>query len=807
MRAARKERPPRAGTRDLFASLAVFLLLFLPTLVLVWVQEREFRDRLWRATTQEADQHADRMRQIVAGRLTVLRTLSDMLAREPEEAALRLDGVRADLIHDLGGLTAVFWISPQGELQRVLPLESQFKALGRNVLTIPETAPYFERARREQSEQISAPVRPAQGGGWGLFVFMPVVSDGQLRGVLGGFFAFQDLIDFSLRVRMPSRFDLLLRNQDRIFYERWQGEREQTANAGVAEWYIAGHRYQLEVLPGVGVLDVQRRSRTRHLALGALFAVVLASLWRWRLAAACRQAEVGALERAGIAAGGARQAMAEAVRQAEDGYRPFFEHAPFGYLVADMQGLVTLANAEAAALLGLGEATIAGRPLIDVLGAGREGRIAAARLLDRVERGEEILEEEVQLQSAAGRRFWCSVSVQIVRSADGEFLGSRFILLDNSQRRALEERLRQSAKMEAVGRLAGGISHDFNNLLTAILGFARLGLTRLEKGSPLERDLREIEKAGRRAASLIAQLLAFSRPQGGAVQRVDLDASIRDMQPMLRRLVREDIDLDLRLEAGGSALIDPAQIEQVVVNLVVNSMEAIPGLGRIEVATFHVDEPSGPQVCLRVQDDGIGMPREVRERIFEPFFSTKQQQSGTGLGLATVYAIVDQAGGTIKVESEPGQGATFVVCLPQVEAAAPRPEMPPAVDEPSPTGRERVLLVEDEDLVREMAHEMLETLGYTVMAARDGKDALEQVAGLEQEIDLLLTDVVMPRMGGDELYQRLRAAHPALKVLFTSGYTDNAFIRQAVEQGEVPLLPKPYTLDSLAIALRRALNR
>lgn len=494
-----------------------------------------------------------------------------------------------------------------------------------------------------------------------------------------------------------------------------------------------------------------------------------------------------------------------ALRRSEGQYRGFFHEAPFGYLVTDREGIIELANPEAAKIFHRSEIQLLGRQVLDVFGAGKKDRLAAAQLLEKIEQGEEIRDQELRLTRQDGKTFWCSLSVQAV-TEDGDYAGGRFVFFDITRRKDLEERLRQTGKMEAVGRLAGGITHDFNNLLTAIMGFARIARGRLPAASPLERELGEIEKAGKRATALVARLLAFSRQQPSEAQVVEINARVRDLAAMLRRMVREDIELELRLGDAGSARIDPSQLEQVLVNLVLNGMEAITGRGHIvvETSTRHATGEM-PQSRIRVIDDGRGMSPEVQQHLFEPFFTTKTEEEGSGLGLATVYGIVEQHGGQIQVDSEPELGTTITLLFPRVAAEEGPLVIPTSVSLP-PSGKEKVLVVEDEEQVRDMAQEMLEILGYQVTAARDGRHALELVAGRESEYDLLLSDVIMPHVGGEALYHALKARHPGLKVLFTSGYTDDPFIRKSVEAGELPFLQKPYTLDSLAVALRHALR-
>ncbi len=378
----------------------------------------------------------------------------------------------------------------------------------------------------------------------------------------------------------------------------------------------------------------------------------------------------------------------------------------------------------------------------------------------------------------------------------------------------LEAQLRQAQKMEAVGQLAGGVAHDFNNLLTIIDVHAELALEDLDETNGLRADLLEVKKASARAAGLTRQLLAFSRKQLLQPERLPLNAVVDGVAPMLRRLIGEDIAVIARLDPqSGSVFADPGQLEQVVINLAVNARDAMLGGGTLTIETSKVvvDERSadeheamrGRYVCLTVSDTGCGMSPEVEERIFEPFFTTKPAGQGTGLGLSTVYGIVRQSGGHIVVDSEPGQGTSFRVYLPTAEV----PESAlPAIPERSacPCGTETVLLVEDEDAVRALARRILERQGYTVLDACNGRDAVA-VAARAGRIDLVLTDVVMPEMNGRALAEALAVARPSLPVLYMSGYTDDEIVRRGLLDTSNGLLPKPFTADSLARAVRAAL--
>jgi PAS domain S-box-containing protein len=388
---------------------------------------------------------------------------------------------------------------------------------------------------------------------------------------------------------------------------------------------------------------------------------------------------------------------------------------------------------------------------------------------------------------------------------------------DVTKRKSVETQLLQAQKMEAVGRLAGGIAHDFNNLLTVILGSSDLLLEGLRVDHQSRADLEDIQKAGQRAAALTRQLLAFSRQQVLAPQVLDLNALIADLEKMLRRLIGEDIEFRTVLAPDlGAVRADPGQLEQVIMNLAVNARDAMPHGGKLTVETInadlddayaqaHVPLVAGRYAMLAVSDTGIGMDTQVKAHIFEPFFTTKEKGKGTGLGLATVYGIVKQTDGYIWVYSEPGQGTSFKIYLPHV-AAAPEPPAPKPLVPASLAGSETVLLAEDEEAVRNFTRRVLAAHGYTVLTAADGQEALhlaEQHAG---PIHLLLTDVVMPNMGGRELAERLVAARHDTKVLYLSGYTDDAIVHHGVLEPGIAFLQKPFTLQGLARKLREVLD-
>jgi PAS domain S-box-containing protein len=408
--------------------------------------------------------------------------------------------------------------------------------------------------------------------------------------------------------------------------------------------------------------------------------------------------------------------------------------------------------------------------------------------------------------------------VEPLRDAAGEVYGAICMALDITDRKQLEEQFRQAQKMEAVGRLAGGIAHDFNNLLMVIQGYADLLTDRLASADPLRRNAEQIQTAAQRATSLTQQLLAFSRKQMLAPKILGVHSVVSDMEKILRRLIGEDIEL--RVSAAPDLWLvraDRSQIEQVIMNLAVNARDAMPTGGRLTIETANVEldgsfahSPTvlapGKYVMLAVTDSGCGMDSKTQAHIFEPFFTTKEKGKGTGLGLATVYGIVKQSGGYIWVYSEVGRGTTFKIYLPreQGSGAVTGRDRPGEIGE-SLKGSEVVLLVEDEAGVRELAREYLQLSGYTVLEARDGHVALELATMHAGPIHLLMTDVVMPGISGRELAQRVVKIRPEIKILYMSGYTDQAVAHQGILEGDAVLLQKPFSMATLATKLREIL--
>jgi PAS domain S-box-containing protein len=419
----------------------------------------------------------------------------------------------------------------------------------------------------------------------------------------------------------------------------------------------------------------------------------------------------------------------------------------------------------------------------------------------------ESLKDEFRIVRRNGENRWMRARYTPIRGERGEILRVISFIEDITDWKKLETQLIQSQKMDAVGRLAGGIAHDFNNLLTVINGYSALLGERLDLSDDVQEDLKSIRKAGDRAAALTSQLLAFSRKAMLQAKNIELNQAIAGVEPMLRRLIRENVELTTFLSSEPmNVKADPTQLEQVIMNLVINARDAIESTGTItietdsvhfdaEMARLHGNSEPGEYAMMAVSDTGRGMSAEIQERIFEPFFTTKELNQGTGLGLATVYGIVKQSKGTIWVYSEEGSGTTFKVYLPLVKAPS-KFETEPNTQKPA-SGTGTILLVEDDEQVRNIASEVLKKRGYKVVQASNGLEAT-RLAGAISHIDLLVTDVIMPKMGGRELAIALTKEHPRMKVLFISGYTENATIQVASMAPGIHHLAKPFTPDALA---------
>jgi PAS domain S-box-containing protein len=496
-------------------------------------------------------------------------------------------------------------------------------------------------------------------------------------------------------------------------------------------------------------------------------------------------------------------------------YRSLVQCSAYGIYRSTAEGKFLDVNPALIAMLGYESAGEVLRldPRKDIFVNGEE----QARLIDEFRRTRRMDGSEVRWKRKNGSAITVRISGKAVSHGDEATGTMEAIAEDVTERRALEEQFRQAQKMEAVGRLAGGVAHDFNNLLMVIGGYAEVILEGLDAAHPLHAKARAIQQASDRATTLTRQLLAFSRKQLLELKVVDVNAIVEDMERLLRPLIGENIELVTQLSPDTThTRADAGQLEQVLMNLVVNAKDAMPDGGRIAIRTRNItldDAPQGDKTFIRpgdyvmisVSDNGIGMDKETQSRIFEPFFTTKEKGKGTGLGLSTVYGIAKQSGGYLMVESEPGCGATFVIYLPRVEdATESRSALPPSRTPAG--GSETVLLVEDEESVRQLVRETLEARGYRVLEAENGEAGLTVAARYEKPIDLVITDVVMPELGGRELAQRLIKTRPQIKVLYLSGYTEDAIVSEGTIDTGNAFLQKPFTLQNLARKVREVLG-
>ncbi|HEV8631196.1 MAG TPA: ATP-binding protein, partial [Thermoanaerobaculia bacterium] len=494
------------------------------------------------------------------------------------------------------------------------------------------------------------------------------------------------------------------------------------------------------------------------------------------------------------------------LRASETRFRGIFDGVPVGLYRVLPNGTLLDVNPALVATLGFPEAAALRAVPAGDLYADAGDRAHRQALLDT---GDTVSGLEVRLRRHDGTLIWVRETVHAVRDEAGRLLCYQGAVEEVTRQRHLEEQLRQAQKMEAIGQLAGGVAHDFNNLLTAIGGYAELLLQDLDAADTRRADVQEIAKAAERATSLTRQLLAFSRKQVLKPRVLDLNAIIGETEKMLRRLIGEDIQLVTHLDDSlAKVKADPGQVQQILVNLVVNARDAMPEGGVIEIATRNLELASGSPrqasepvqpghyVMLAVSDSGEGMDQETLARVFEPFFTTKEQGRGTGLGLATVYGIVRQSDGYVWVYSEPGQGTTFKVYLPRA-AGQESGEVEVTAGRQSIAATETVLLVEDEPMVRDLARRVLADRGYAILEAGDGEEALRVAAQHDGPIHIMLSDMVMPGMGGAELRERVLAVRPDLKVLFMSGYTADDFVRRGVMEEGFAYLDKPFTGEVL----------
>ncbi|MGE5180028.1 MAG: PAS domain S-box protein [Bacteroidota bacterium] len=515
----------------------------------------------------------------------------------------------------------------------------------------------------------------------------------------------------------------------------------------------------------------------------------------------------------------ARKESEETLRRQAEFIRAVAESTGEGLYAIDRAGRVTFMNPAAEKLMGWTREELFLRDLHQMTHYRKPDGSALPRhecaILIAMENRTTIERDDVFIRKD-GSMLAVSISSAPLRSASGETVGAVILFHDATERRRLEEQLLHAQKLEAVGRLAGGIAHDFNNLLSVIAGYGELVLADLKEPGPARSRVLEILRATERATGLTRQLLAFGRKQVIEPRVLDLNGTVQDVERMLRRLIGEDVDIALKLAPDvGRIRADAGQIEQVLINLAVNARDAMPRGGKLTIETSNVtldedavrgylDVKPGHYVRICVSDTGVGMDRETREHLFEPFFTTKEAGRGTGLGLATVYGIVKQSGGHVWVYSEPGWGTTFKVYFPLFGevAEAGRPALEPG---PAPGGTETILVVEDDEMIRSLIRDILESTGYRVLVADDPESGMKAISE-QEEIHLLLTDLILPGMSGRELVDKVSELKPDLRVLFMSGYSDEAVARHGILEPGLAFLQKPFSRDALVRKVREVLD-
>ncbi|MGH7037667.1 MAG: PAS domain-containing protein [Stellaceae bacterium] len=504
---------------------------------------------------------------------------------------------------------------------------------------------------------------------------------------------------------------------------------------------------------------------------------------------------------------------------ARERFHRFFTNAPVGIALIDAGGRIEEANRAVGDLFDAPTQALIGAELAGFVvpedRTDMADRLAAAR-------GGRLPREPLEVRLLRPRERTLAIFLSRLDETRGGEGGLILHIIDVTEQKTLQVQIAQSQKMQAVGQLAGGVAHDFNNLLTAMIGFCDLLLLRCRPGDPSFSDIMQIKQNANRAANLVRQLLAFSRQQTLQPRVLDITDILVELSHLLRRLIGENIELKpVHGRELGLVKVDQGQLEQVIINLAVNARDAMPQGGTLTIRTRNLTHPqptrrghevipAGDYLVIEVADTGIGIPKENLERIFEPFFSTKEIGSGTGLGLSTVYGIVKQTGGFVFVDSRPGEGTTFQILLPRYQPPESDPAARPETGEPALSrdlsGIGTVMLVEDDDPVRIFGARALRNKGYTVIEAKSGETALEQICGGTARIDLLITDVVMPHLDGPGLVREVREIYPALKVVFISGYAEDAFRQRLGRDTDIHFLPKPFSLKQLAGKVKEVMN-
>ncbi len=505
----------------------------------------------------------------------------------------------------------------------------------------------------------------------------------------------------------------------------------------------------------------------------------------------------------------------ESLENSEERYRDLYENAPNAYFSIAADGSITACNRAAVELLDYDRETLMGTKIWDVYADTPHGRPKAQEIHALLIEGELIRDVELQMERRGGEPIWVSISVEPIRDREDHIIESRLMVIDVSERKKLEAQFIQAQKMESIGTLAGGVAHDFNNLLGGILGYASFMKTKMEEDHPFYKYIDTIEKSATRAAQLTARLLGFARTGQDETMPVDLNEIITETMNILGRTIDKSIEIKTDLLKNLPTIeADAGRLQQAIINLCVNARDAMAEEGVLSIETrveainkvhakAHPESKEGSFAVLSVTDTGTGMDKRTKEKIFEPFFTTKEEGKGTGLGLAMVYGVVKNLGGFIWVYSEPGVGSTFKIYLPI--SGLPEMEEHPVAEAPR-GGTELVLVVDDEEPIRALAKETLESFGYKVMLAEDGREAIRLYEKHKEEIDLVILDMVMPKMGGRETFSGLKQISSQVKALLSTGYSQSGRAQEILDGGVMGFIQKPYKLSDLLSTVRRTLD-
>ena len=780
-------RPVRRALPWAFALVGVLAVLA------VWMAGESTEQRVIREDTRlTAEQVRLRLEAWVDNRVAAVRLFVGRHDAR-RHASLEYDRAARRLLELFPGFQALNFIDASGVIRDVVPDEGNEAALGRNVYDHkPGVGRAVDRTRASGGLAFGPVIELFQGGR-GVTAYQAVHGpEGEVEGFVNAVFRIDTLVDACLAeqsLRRNYRFRIIAPSGVEVYRHADDGD-PAWPHAYTTHLRIFGRGWRMELAPSTELLEASASLADEiSAAVGVLLVLLISLLLR---------AHIGGLE---------------TLAESQARYRLLVENASDMIVKVDAAGRFTYVSPSYCRTFGKTEDELLGRGFMPLV--HEDDREATAREMAKLEQPPHTCHIEQRALTARGWR-WLAWSDTALLGPDGRIEAVIGVGQDISARKELEDQLRQAQKLQAVGQLAGGIAHDFNNILQAVLGNLHFAQEELPEGHPALTELEPVQQGAERAAQLTRQLLAFSRQQVLSRELLDVDSLVRDHLRLLRRLIGEGIALEFRPGPEvGLVSADPAQLEQILLNLCVNARDAIGSRGTIEIGTGGTvvdaprpDDPGvapGPYVTISVRDDGTGMEPAVVERIFDPFFTTKGVGRGTGLGLATAYGIVRQHGGFIEVQSEPGVGSTFVVCLPRAEGEVEERE----TGAPAAPGRghETVLLAEDDDAVRDFAERALGRAGYRVLTARDGEEAVAVAERHAAEIGLVLLDVVMPRLGGPEAARRIRALIPGVALVFASGYAPDEAVAGLPAGEEPEFLAKPYRLHDLLRAVRDGLDR